>query len=109
MNKNTVKLTKQNMRNPMPLKIYRKEIASVQITHPKNQRIGVSIDEYNRPNGHTSTTITPPINTEFVSPLMRKTQMMLITELIILEVVNGFLRRLTMQCALLLTKTQKIV
>ena len=59
MNKNTVKLTKQNMRNPMPLKIYRKEIASVQITHPKNQRIGVSIDEYNRPNGHTRTTITP--------------------------------------------------
>jgi hypothetical protein len=61
MNKNSMVLTNMNLKKPMPLKIYRKEIASVSLTQPKYQRTGISIDEYNRPNGsiisHSSTNL----------------------------------------------------
>ena len=48
-NKNNTILTKMNLDKPQPLKIYRKEIAS--ITNSTVQRTGISIDELNRPNG----------------------------------------------------------
>jgi hypothetical protein len=52
---------KNNIFLPQPLKIYRKEIASVPLTAPAIPRTGVSIDEMNRPGGSiTVTSYTSP-------------------------------------------------
>jgi hypothetical protein len=48
-NKNSTIITKTNLDKPQPLKIYRREIASTDITSV--QRTSISIDELNRPNG----------------------------------------------------------
>ena len=48
-NKNNTILTKINLDKSQPLKIYRKEIASTPIHSV--QRTGISIDEFNSPNG----------------------------------------------------------
>ena len=53
-NTGTIAISKtniQNLFNPTPLKLYRREIAS-SIIKPCNPRISTSIDELNRPNGY---------------------------------------------------------
>jgi hypothetical protein len=60
LKKNTFELNagdNRNIFNPTPVKSYRKEIASTQITSG-NPRVSTSIDEFNRPNGYILTTQT---------------------------------------------------
>lgn len=55
-NQNSTIISKYNLKLAQPLKIYRKEIASVPITSCSHQHI--SIDELNMPNGYTISTAT---------------------------------------------------
>jgi hypothetical protein len=64
LKKNTYTLNSydnRNIFNPHPVKLYRKEIASTQVT-TGNPRVSASIDEFNMPNGYFVTNQTNPSN-----------------------------------------------